>query len=117
MRDMRRTDRGWQPPSPENPGGAYEGSLGKDGRRSCGSRRWPANPALLGFPPATLGGGPDPRETPQLELSLDVQMAGELDRAVLMVLPCFIKCPNKLASQAHSVLFTAAIISLTSRLI
>lgn len=79
--------------------------------------RWPAHPALLGFPTATLGGGPDPQETPRLELSLDVQMAGELDHAVLMVLPCFIKCPNKQASQAHSVLFTAAIISLTSRLI
>lgn len=116
VRGMGRTDCGWQPPSPENPGGAYEGSLGKDGR-SCGSRRWPENLALLGFPTATLGGGPDPQETPRLELSLDVQMAGELDHVVLMVLPCFIKCPNKQASQAHSVLFTAAIISLTSRLI
>ena len=113
VRGMGRPDYGWQPPNPENPSCAYEG---RDGR-SCGSRRWPVNPTLLGFPPATLGGGPDPWETPWPVLSLSVQMAGDLDHAVLMVLPCFIKCPNKLASQAHSVLFTAAIISLTSRLI
>ena len=117
MRGMGRPEHGWQPPNPENPGCAYEGSLGRDGRRSRGSRRWPANPALLGFPPATLGGGPDPWETPRPMLNLGVQMAGELDHAVLMVLPCFIKFPNKLVSQAHSVLFTAAIISLTLRLI
>ena len=79
MRGMGRPEHGWQPPNPENPGCAYEGSLGRDGRRSRGSRRWPANPALLGFPPATLGGGPGPWETPWPVLNLGVQMAGELD--------------------------------------
>lgn len=116
LRGMGKSELGWCPPNPENPAsimGSVWAEVKEEMRLGNGQQ-----PCLIGVPSCALSSGPATWETPQPVLSLCTRWPEELKRQCnINVAARFIKCPNKLLSQAHSVLFTAAIISPTLRLI